>query len=73
MECEIAAIDAVEFEARFIDNGELYYSRVFPTPELTPHEAAEKRAALLAAALAGTATDAGLVSAMGRPVGQPRH
>jgi len=49
MECEIAAIDAVGFEARFIADGELYFSRVFPTPALAQQEAAEKKAALLAA------------------------
>jgi hypothetical protein len=32
-----------------IDNGDLYNSRVFPTPELARQEAAEKKAALLAA------------------------
>jgi hypothetical protein len=31
MECDIAAIEGVGFEARFIDNGELYCSRV-PNP-----------------------------------------
>jgi hypothetical protein len=48
MECEIAAIDGVGFEVRFKDNGDLYYSRVFATPELARQEAAEKKADLLA-------------------------
>jgi len=47
MECEIAAIDAVGFEARFTDNGELYYSQVFPTHELARHEAALRKRELL--------------------------
>jgi hypothetical protein len=49
IECEIAAIDGVGFEARFTDNGELHYSQVFSTPELARREAAEKKATLLAA------------------------
>ena len=49
MECEIAAIDGVGFEARFIDNGELYCSRVFPTRELAMQEADWKKRQLLGA------------------------
>jgi hypothetical protein len=49
MECEIAAIDTVGFEARFTDNGELYYSRVFATRDLAVLEADEKKRQLLGA------------------------
>jgi hypothetical protein len=49
MECEIAAIDGVGFEARIIDNGELYFSRVFPTRELAMQEADWKKRQLLGA------------------------
>jgi hypothetical protein len=31
MDCDIAYIDGVGHEARFTENGELYFSRVFPT------------------------------------------
>jgi hypothetical protein len=39
MDCAIAHIDSVGHEARITDNGELHFSRVFPTRELPLAEA----------------------------------
>ena len=49
VECQIAAIDGVGFEARFTTNGELYFSRVFPERVLAMQEADWKKRQLLSA------------------------
>jgi hypothetical protein len=62
----LAVIDGVGFEARFIDNGELYCSRVFPTRDLAIEDAEWEKRQLLGAGVAGTAPDAGLIVSFSR-------
>lgn len=49
MDCEIANIEGLGFEVRFKRDGDLYFSRVFPTRALAVQEAMWKKTDLLGA------------------------